>query len=165
MTKIILSLPILALASGCLVYDNDGQLSGDRDHTRPDLTEDSAAGELEAPIGLEFTPPQAEQGEVFIGSLSVTEGDVDLSLVESVSVFGDADILAIDSRPGEVLLSVAVASDATSSEADIVVEFQDGSAAWLEAAFVISELGSGAGAGDYTGDTDPTDEEEEDPCP
>ena len=93
------------------------------------------------------------------------ETDLDLTTVENVTIFGDADILAIDARPGEVLVSVAVASDAISSEADLVVEFADGSAAWLEAAFVISEMGSGAGAGDYTGDTDPTDDTEEDPCP
>ena len=165
MKKIFLTIPVLALASGCLVYDNDGQNGPDRDRTRPDLTEDSGAGEIEAPVDFEFTPPQAEQGEVFIGSLSVAEGDVDLSSVESVTVFGDAEILAIDSRPGEVLLSISVAGDAVSSEADFVVEFEDGSAAWLEAAFVISEMGSGAGAGDYTGDTDPTDDAEEDPCP
>ena len=165
MKKIFLTIPALALASGCLVYDNDGQMGPDRDRERPDLTEDSAAGELEAPVDFEFTPPQAEQGEVFIGSLSVGETDLDLTTVENVTIFGDADILAIDARPGEVLVSVAVASDAISSEADLVVEFADGSAAWLEAAFVISEMGSGAGAGDYTGDTDPTDDTEEDPCP
>ena len=165
MKKIFLTIPVLALASGCLVYDNDGQIGPDRDRDRPDLTEDSGSDQIEAPVDFQFTPPQAEQGEVFIGSLSVADNEVDLSTVESVTVYGDADILAIDARPGEVLLSVAVASDAVSSEADFVVEFADGSAAWLEAAFVISEMGSGSAAGDYTGDTDPTDNDEEDPCP
>ena len=50
MKKIFLTIPALALASGCLVYDNDGQMGPDRDRERPDLTEDSAAGELEAPV-------------------------------------------------------------------------------------------------------------------
>ena len=164
MKNLFLTIPALALASGCLVYDNDGQIGPDRDRDRPDLTEDSASGELDPVVNFEFTPPQAEQGEVFIGSLSVAEGDLDLSTVESVTVYGDADILAIDARPGEVLLSVAVAGDALSSEADFVVEFSDGTAAWMEAAFVISEMGSGGAADDYTGDTNPTDDSEEDPC-
>jgi len=165
MRKHILVIPFLAAAAGCIVYDNDGNKNEGPDHTRPELSEDSGTEDLEPQISLDFTPPQAEQGEIFIGSLSITEGDADLSQVASVTVFGAADVLAIDARPDEVLVSVAVEGDAETSEADIVVEFEDGTAAWLEAAFVISPEGSGSSASDYTDGTEPEEEVEEDPCP
>ena len=165
MRKLILAIPFLAAATGCIVYDNDGREKNGPDHTRPELSEDSGTEDLEPQISLEFTPPQAEQGEIFIGSLSITEGDADLSQVASVTVYGAADVLAIDARDDEVLVSVAVDGNAESGEADIVVEFEDGSAAWLEAAFVISPEGTGNSASDYTDGTEPEEEVEEDPCP
>ena len=161
MKTLILTIPIVALATGCIVYDNDQGDGTVREHTRPSPTEDSASSDIEPSLGLTFSPPQAEQGEIFIGSLSVMEGDVDLSGVENVQLFGDAEVLATTIRPNEVLLSVGVAEDASNGEADIVVEFKDGSAAWLEAAFVISPQGTGGAASDF-----PTEEApEDDPCP
>jgi hypothetical protein len=165
MRILILAIPFLAAATGCIVYDNDGGVKDGWEHTRPEVTDDSGIEDLEPQVSLKFTPPQAEQGEIFIGSLSITDGDADLSQVVSVTVFGDADVLAIDARADEVVVTVAVAADAESSAADIVVEFEDGTAAWLEAAFVISPEGSGNSAGDYTDGTEPEEEVEEDPCP
>jgi hypothetical protein len=165
MRLLILATPLLGAVTGCLIYDNDGNPIDGPGHTRPELSEDSGTDDIEPQISLQFTPPQAEQGEIFIGSLSVTDGDTDLSAVASVTVFGDADVLAIDARADEVLVTVSVQSDAESTTADIVVEFEDGTAAWLEAGLTISPLGSGNSTDDYTGSTDPVDDTEEDPCP
>lgn len=168
MRMLILALPFLSAATGCIIYDNDGN-PVDADHTRPGIDEDSGAEDVQPQISLVFTPPQAEQGEIFIGSLSISEGDTNLSAVVSVTVYGDANVLAIDSRADEVLVTVAVDSDAATSSSDIVVEFEDGTAVWLEAGLSISPEGSGNSTGDYTGSTDPADdsgdEPEEDPCP
>jgi len=164
MRKLILGIPILALATGCIVYDNDQGESNDRAHTRPGTVEDSGSSDIEPSLNLSFTPPQAEQGEIFIGSLSVTDGDLNLADVESVQLFGDAEVLATNIRSNEVLLSVGVAADAMSGEADIVVEFKDGSAAWLEAAFVIAPSGQGCAASDYPSEEE-KEEAEDDPCP
>ena len=161
MRILTLALPIAALSSGCIVYDNDQGDGSIREHTRPGSMEDSASSDVDPALGLSFTPPQAEQGEIFIGSLSVTDGEINLSDVQNVQLFGDAEVLATNVRSNEVLLSVGVAADAESGEADIVVEFKDGSAAWLEAAFVISPQGEGGAANDY-----PTEEApEDDDCP
>ena len=167
MRMLTLAIPFIGAATGCIIYDNDGNPIDGTDHTRPGLLEDSGSDDIAPQISLEFTPPQAEQGEIFIGSLSITEGDADLSQVVSVTVYGDANVLAIDSRADEVLVTVAVDSDAATSSSDVVVEFEDGTAAWLEAGLSISPAGSGNSAADYTGSTDPAEEEdpEEDPCP
>jgi hypothetical protein len=165
MRMLILATPLFGAATGCIIYDNDGNPNQGPDHIRPELSEDSGMDDIEPQISLQFTPPQAEQGEIFIGSLSVSDGETDLSSVASVTVFGDADVLAIDARPSEVLVTVSVQGDAETSTADIVVEFEDGTAAWLEAGLTISPLGSGNSTDDYTGSTDPAEETEEDPCP
>jgi hypothetical protein len=169
MRMLILAIPFLSAATGCIIYDNDGSLGDDPNHTRPGIDADTGAEDVAPQISLTFTPPQAEQGEIFIGSLSVTDGDSDLSAVVSVTVYGDANVLAIDSRADEVLVTVAVDSDAASSNSDIVVEFEDGTAVWLEAGLSISPEGSGNSTGDYTGSTgpteDPEDDADEDPCP
>jgi len=167
MRMLTLAIPFLSAATGCLIYDNDGNPIDDRDHTRPELAQDSGSEDIAPQISLKFTPPQAEQGEIFIGSLSISEGDGDLSQVVSVTVYGDANVLAIESRADEVLVTVAVDSDAATSSSDVVVEFEDGTAAWLEAGLLIFPAGSGNSTADYTGSTDPAEEEspEEDPCP
>ena len=165
MRTLILALSFISATTGCIVYDNDGSGPSDRPGSRPDIIEDTAGEEALPDVELSFSPPQAEQGDVFIGSLSSENSELDLSTVTSVNLFGDADILAVEARPSEVLVTVAVDANAESSESDILVEFADGSAAWLEAAFVISPEGSGNGAGDYTGDNKPEQDDDEDPCP
>jgi len=165
MRTLILALSFISATTGCIVYDNDGNSSSDRPGSRPDVIEDTSGEETLPDVELSFSPPQAEQGEIFIGSLSSEDTEMDLTTVTSVNLFGDADILAVEARASEVLVTVAVDADAETSESDILVEFADGSAAWLEAAFVISPEGSGSGADDYTGDTDPNQGEEDDPCP
>ncbi len=146
--------PILALAlalattSGCIIYDNDGsETVRERNASADDTGIDTPVDNPELPsVTLAFLPPQAEQGESFIGRLTVEEGDLTLSDCHDVVVYGDASVDALIARSGEVLVSVTANDDATPGAVDVLVELNDGNAVWLEGAFTIFPAGSGKSA-------------------
>jgi hypothetical protein len=146
--------PILALAlglatsAGCIIYDNDGHDPvRERNSIEDDTGIDAPVENPELPVViLSFLPPQAEQGESFIGRLTVEEGDLSLHDCSDVVVYGDASVDALMARTGEVLVSVTANDDATPGVVDVLVELSDGTAAWLEGAFTIFPAGSGKSA-------------------
>jgi len=165
--SILISLSAIA-TSGCIIYDNDGPNRGKGE--QPNVIETGEVDDIE--IDLVFSPPQAEVGESFIGSITVdaTSGGEVLSLseVSNVLVYGDASISSIFPRENEVLVSLSVDEDAIDEEVDIIVEFNDGSAAFLEAALVLFPEGSGNSAGEWqsnSSDDLELDDEDESPCP
>jgi len=148
MNRIIAITISLAGLSGCIIYDNDGH-----ERTRaetPSVDDTGVDSPIEDPalpsVTLSFLPPQSEQGESFIGRLTVEEGDLSLGDVSDVIVYGDAAVDAIISRSNEVLISVTTADDATPGVVDLLVELNDGTATWLDDAFTIFPQGSGNSA-------------------
>ena len=147
--RFILILSLAAGTSGCLIYDNDGDgpRKGRAGIENPE-TETGEAAQLPA-IVLGFAPSQAEQGETFIGSITVEDGDLDLGEVSGVEMYGDAEVTDILSRSREILVSVEILPDAQTGAVDMVVELQDGTAVWMETAFELFEAGSGNSADDW----------------
>ncbi len=134
--------------------DDDPEADADTDvdaDTDTDTTDDPPPPD----ISFELTPAEAEQGDVFIGSLSMGGEDAPgYDAITSVSFYGDIEVLAADIRSYEVLVSIAVAEDGEGA-VDLLVELEDGDAIWAEDILTIYPDGSGHEA---TGSGEP------DPC-
>jgi hypothetical protein len=158
----------LSLTSGCIYYE--GGCGEEEWECREDFGEwDTGAagdvdGEEEVAVELAFSPNHAEQGEVFAAYVHVAQGEIDLSGVSELSVYGDAEVLSLVARPDQLVLIVEVAADAELGPVDVVVEMQDGDAELLPQAFTIFPAGSGNsasdGGADGGGDADGGDEDD-----
>jgi hypothetical protein len=170
-------IPLIAIGlalQGCIIFDHDcpgcdldrvdeGQdVRPDRDDEDcEDACDDTGdTGEEEQPpppdYGFFLTPDEAEQGEVFIASLRADGEDaVDLAAVTTLRLYGDVEILAEDLRSSELLLTLQVDADADLGLVDLLVELDDGSAAFQEGLLEIFAAGSGHGAGSSDDGSDP----------
>ena len=166
-TQILIVAAAMA-SSGCIIYDNDGAGGSGRPGQVDEVIVDSGE-EAEETIDLVFSPPQAEVGESFIGTITMPEGEESvLDLITSVRIYGEASITATFPRNNEFLVAVDVDDDAVDGDVDILVEFEDGSAGFIEAAFTLSPEGSGASAASWQAEetaAEALEEEEETPCP
>lgn len=133
----------------CVEEEADVDCDVDAD-TDTDTTDDPPPPD----ISFELTPAEAEQGDVFIASLTMGGEDAPgYEAITEVTFYGDVDVLAADIRSYEVLVSVAVAEDGDGG-VDLLVELEDGSAVWAEDILTIYPDGSGHEAGG-TGEPDP----------
>ena len=171
--------PLFAISlalQGCIIYDhdcpgcepdrNDEGLDGrpDRDDDPDDCEEpcDDDTGDITEPpppdYGFYLTPDEAEQGEVFIASLRADGEDaVGLDTITDLRLFGDVEILAEDLRSAEILLTVRVLDDADPGLVDLLVELDDGSAAYEEGVLEIFAAGTGHDAGSSDDGSNPCD--------
>jgi hypothetical protein len=171
--------PLFAIGlalQGCIIYDHDCPgcepdrrdegIDGrpDRDGDPDDCEEpcDDDTGDITEPpppdYGFYLTPDEAEQGEVFIASLRADGEDaVALDSITELRLFGDVEILAEDQRSTEILLTVRVLEDATPGLVDLLVELDDGSAAFEDGVLEIFEAGSGHDAGSSDDGSGPCD--------
>lgn len=135
-------------APGCIIYDDTQTLETEDDRTlerdERDQIEEEDDG-LASEFDLYVTPNEAEAGETFIASVR-TATEHSLLDVTGVKLYGEVELLAEDYRDFELLLTLQVDDNAT-GDIDVVVEFSDGSAAWLDAALSIFEAGSDHQAG------------------
>ena len=160
--------PLFAIGltlQGCIIYDHDcpgcePERPDDGLDDRPDPDDDTNCdgpcdddtGDIEEPpppdYGFFLTPDTAEQGEVFIASLRADGLDaVELTAVVDLRLYGDVEILAEDLRSNELLLTVQVLDNAELGSVDLLVELDDGSAAFQEGVLEIFAAGSGNEAG------------------
>jgi hypothetical protein len=127
------------LASGCIIYEEDlDGSSGDRpgDDRPGDSTGDSAEPEVPE-IHLWLDPAGAVPGDVAILAL-YGDGQADLSTITDVSFFGGGGIavVATDTRGhDEFLLTIDVPEDAALGSNDLLVQFADGTAVYVDLAF------------------------------
>jgi hypothetical protein len=144
-----------SLAGGCVIYEEE-LLREDEDVGRPAGGADNE-DDAEASLTLWLEPGGAVKGDVVIVSLH-GEGEVDLSTVTDIRFFGDTsiEILATQTRDAdEYLLTVDVPEGSPAGAADILVEFADGTAAYVEAAFEVVDDSSQI----PTSDGHPSDED------
>jgi len=159
MTHFTRPLTLLALvcsaATGCVVYEHehDRHDGYDEGYTYED-GEDSGDVEATPELALGFFPDQAEQGESFLGYLTVAEGELDFEEVESVTFYGDIEVLDFDARGDEIIVSVSVAPDAIVGGVDILIETKESQAIWAEGLFTVYEAGSGHSCDDAEEDDD-----------
>lgn len=134
----LIVLPAIAMAfSGCIYYETDGSGHGCYEG-------DCAEGEgleRESEALLAFSPDHVEVGSSFIGYLTDELGETDMNTVVDVQFYGDVSAAGWDTRDNEVILSLTVDQAAVEGEVDIVVVFDDGATAWLDAAFAILPAG------------------------
>ncbi len=163
-----IALPIFAFGlalQGCIIYDHDcpgcdPERVDEGLEDRPDRPDDDDCeepcdddtGDFEEPpppdYGFFLTPDEAEQGEVFIASLKADGEDApELASIAELELFGDAAILAEDLRSSEILLTVQVDADAEPGFVDLLVELDDGSAAFEPGILELFPAGSGHEAG------------------
>ena len=146
---------LFASLSACIVYEevpvrgqgghhNDsGDCSAEVDSpcSDPDLEEEEDAWLFE----LDLQPPEAEQGDVFVATLTA-DGDLDLSEVTDLHVSGDIEVLVTVVREGETMLVMEVDADAQLGEADLVLELADGTVVVFDAALSIFAADTGHSA-------------------
>jgi hypothetical protein len=131
----IFALSLVSLFSGCVIYEEE--LVEDTGEEQPSERPDTEEPELAFDLWL--NPAGAVVGQTTIVSL-FAEGDVDLGGIDSIRFFGDGglEVLATDARsPHEFLLTISVPQSATLGGNDLLVEFEDGTAAFVEAAFTV----------------------------
>lgn len=149
-----------AFTSGCVIYesetcawDEDAGCAFDDDFGPgddwADEDGDGVPDEDRDDLTLSFYPAAAEQGEVFLASIIVADGEADLTTVSGLHIYGPAEVLVWGARPGEITATLAVPEDAPTTEVDVVVEFEDGTAELLPAALSIYPKDSGNSAGDW----------------
>jgi hypothetical protein len=86
---LVMGLATLGL-SGCVVYEHDHKGLYDEGYESDwdDGDPDADSGDVDAPdeqsFELDFYPDQVEQGELFIGYLTVAEGEFDLQQIEQL---------------------------------------------------------------------------------
>lgn len=167
----ILSFALISL-NGCIIYEDshcrgEGCDPFDDDSDWDDLDEDDAddvddaddatdddgdgaSGDNDIPdLSLGFFPSQAEQGETFLASITVTEGQQNLTAVSEIRLYGPAELITWGARRGEITAAITVADDAALTEVDVVVVLDDGRAELLPAALTIFPVGSGNAADDW----------------
>lgn len=167
----ILSFALISL-NGCIIYEDshcrgEGCDPFDDDSDWDDLDEDDAddvddaddatdddgdgaSGDNDIPdLSLGFFPSQAEQGETFLASITVTEGQQNLTAVSEIRLYGPAELITWGARPGEITAAISVADDAELTEVDVVVVLDDGRAELLPAALTIFPIGSGNTADEW----------------
>jgi hypothetical protein len=163
MTRLLAPAIALALASGCIIYDEDVKYaekheepiadvtdpqrpsdgSDDVSDDRGDAGDDDDDGDrptVEAPQ-LELVPYAGLAGETVIATLVLSgDADVDLRDVTEVAFFGSADIEVIATLPRsstEYLLTLAIPDDASAGFQDLIVEFGDVGAEFVRDAFLV----------------------------
>jgi hypothetical protein len=159
-THFALSLCLLA-TSACVTYDKKGELdTGTYDYGDDygDPGGDSGDVDQAPDVTLSFRPYQAEQGEAFIGYITVSEGELDLSEVEELQFFGDVEIISQNIRDDEIIVSMLVPDLAETGDIDLVAILPNQSVIYLDAAFTVYPAGSGNLSGDGYGDIDDADD-------
>ena len=150
MRILTLAIPIAALSSGCIVYDNDQGDGSIREHTARFNGGFREFGRRPS-MGFLLRPHKPNKENLH---LALSFFDRSTCLRRNVPLFGDVSWPSM--RSNEVLLSVGVAADAE-AEADIVVESKTAAQHGLNS-LVISPRRRRA-ANDY-----PTEEAPEDDC-
>lgn len=150
MTVALLLMPLNA----CIYYDNQGDCEGcgwdwqddtgywgDTDVVDDTASDDTAVDDTASDTSdpdpvrmvMSLTPNEAELGATIIASLTEESG-ADLSTVESVRFFGAVTVDALEARPSEVLMSLKIGGDGEIGPVDLLAEFDDGTAVFLEGA-------------------------------
>jgi hypothetical protein len=163
---------------GCVIYDETLITDTAEDTDGRDASGERPDGATEEQVlNLRLDPAGGLPGDTSILSLT-GDGAADLGTVASVRFYGEANIevLATDTRgSNEFLLTIDIPEDAALGDNDLLVEFANGAAVMVDAAFqVVSDpaqipaspdTGTGDGAsGGSSGDSGGSSGSTEEPC-
>jgi len=136
--KTLMNATLITLSlTGCIIYDEE--LSYDEEFSqasdRPNSTsDDEATGELQ----VSLDPSQGSAGEFVLVSL-LSEGS-DLGEVTELTFYGDSDLLVVAEQfrgDSEIILALDIPNKAVLGTNHLLVEFSDGSEAFLSDAFEV----------------------------
>lgn len=161
MTRAALILAALAATvPGCIYYEGNGDCAacgwngGDGTDDTAAPTGDDTGTDPTTAFSLRIDPSEVAQGQSLIASITVSEGEADLSTVTAVRFFGATAVTALQPRADEVLLGLSVPHDAATGADDALVEFADGTAVFIEGAITVTEAAPDTGSGSGTGSGD-----------
>ncbi|MDP2307084.1 MAG: hypothetical protein Q8P18_13755 [Pseudomonadota bacterium] len=163
MTRLTLLLPFAALLGGCIIYDKQGHgrdkeeggwwdtgdtgrdPGGDWDtkDTGDDPTDDTDG----ASFAFTLTPSRGEIGTTFIASLTAAGEAFDFATVEGVELYGEADVLATEARPGELLLTISIPASASPGTADLLLLLPEDRVEFIGDALQLVAPGAADGSG------------------
>ncbi len=129
---------LLSQLAGCVIYEEEivyGEDTAIDDNTRPDQENP----EPEPNFEIWLNPAGAVAGDSLILSV-VGEGEINLDQVIDIEFFGgsEIDIVATQNRDeNEIIVALDVSADSPLGTFDVLVEFQDGTAAYVEDAFTV----------------------------
>lgn len=155
MTRLI-PLFVLAPLAGCIIYEKDVVHHGPHDGCYDCGWADS--GDSGAPVEDPETawwldPAEIAAGDTLILSLQ-SDPMSDYTAISSLEFYGDVVVCTTQARTEELLVTVSAAETAAPGPVDLVIEFSDGTATWVDDA--LNVLGANAdqpdGSGDGSGD-------------
>jgi hypothetical protein len=146
------------MMSGCLVLDQDGKPaswsdSGEWEDLEQELEELEESQPERDPVDFILSPSTAPPDSTFIAALRSQSGELDWSLIESILSYGDIQICEMQPIYDELLLTIHVPADAREGSVDLVIEYADGDADFLENGLVI-DVGADISAAEIAGACD-----------
>ena len=130
----------LLLCSAC-VYDNNCPDDATRPIGHGDDSGDTGAADALVETEYFFSPDAAMAGETVIISMR-SDVSVDFSAIVEVSFLEDIGVCTMTARDDELLMSISIDEAVIPGAVDLVVEMEDGSHAFLEAAFTVLDPNS-----------------------
>ena len=149
---------VLCMAQACVVYDRHCDNGDCRDHdwrghgsycgtTETGLWEEEVPDPPPA-YTLKLDPAAAAAGDTLIAYLSV-DGDLTVAAISTIVFLGEVEVLAVDPREEEMVLTLHVDEQAKPGPVDALVTLLDGTGRMMPEAFEVLE--SEQGQNDDTG--------------
>ena len=91
------------------------------------------------PFDFSLSPSSAPPDTTFIAALRTENRELDWTLIQSILAYGDIHICELQPIYDELLLTIHVPADAEEGSVDLVIEYADGDADFLENGLVIDE--------------------------
>ena len=130
------------MLSGCIMIDQGEKQSwldtGDFSYTQEAEEVEQPVPERD-PVHFTLSPGSAPPDTTFIAALRAEDTELDWTLIESISAYGDIHICEMQPIYDELLLTIHVPADAQEGSVDLVIEFADGDADFLENGLVIDD--------------------------
>ncbi|MCK6502601.1 hypothetical protein L6R53_04270 [Myxococcota bacterium] len=153
----LLAFSLLPALGACVIHDNDcpgDDFWADDDSGRPDPDDTGAPEEPKARLWLD--PDAGAPGEDLIAGLQ-SDQPFDWSTVAAVEFFGPITPCTMQARQDELLITLAVDDDAPAGPVDLLVELDDGTAIWVDDAFLVLDGSTNGGGTDGSSDGGGTD--------
>ena len=126
------------LASGCIVVDGEKELpwddSGLSDGLELEMEEE--VEEERPPVAFTLSPANAPPDSTFLAALR-TDIELEWDQIVAITAYGDVAVCKMQPIYDELLLTIHVPRDAQEGTVDLVIEYSDGDADFLENALTI----------------------------
>lgn len=151
----LIAASILALTTGCVVYDGKckdkfgWEDSGWSDWEDSGSWDDGDGPDDEAPVAsFALVPDEVQAGETVITGLQA-DIEFDYNTIVALEFFGPVELCTKSVRSDELLLTVSAEADAPAMMVDLLLDFEDGSSVLVEDALrVIDADGNEPGQDD-----------------